>query len=59
MNPRQTPKPTPQPANEAVTAIASELQELAAKAQSLLAKLAESGLMTTEEVTAQRRRFLG
>jgi hypothetical protein len=42
-----------------VTAIATELQELAAKAQSLLAKLAESGLMTTEEVTAQRRRFLG
>jgi PPE-repeat protein len=59
MTPRQTPKPTPQPANEAVTAIATELQELAAKAQSLLAKLAESGLMTTEEVTAQRRRFLG
>ena len=57
--PRQTPKPAPQPANEAVTAIATELQELAAKAQSLLAKLAESGLMTTEEVTAQRRRFLG
>jgi PPE-repeat protein len=59
MTPRQTPKPTQQPPNEAVTAIATELQELAAKAQSLLAKLAESGLMTTEQVTEQKRRFLG
>ena len=57
--PRQSPKPPQQPPNEAVTAIATELQELAAKAQSLLAKLAESGLMTTEEVTEQKRRFLG
>ena len=57
--PVPSPKPTQQPPSEAVTAIATELQELAAKAQSLLAKLAESGLMTTEEVSAQKRRFLG
>ena len=59
LTPRQDPKPTPQPPNEAVTAIATELQELATRAQSLLAKLAESGLLTTEEVTEQKRRFLG
>ena len=52
-----SPKPTQQPPSEAVTAIATELQELAAKAQSLLAKLAESGLMTAEEVTEQKRQF--
>jgi PPE-repeat protein len=56
---RENPKPTQQPPNEVVTAIATELQELASRAQSLLAKLAEAGLMTTEEVTAQKRRFLG
>ena len=59
MTPRQSPKPTTPPPNEAVTAIATELQELATRAQSLLAKLAESGLLTTEEVTEQKRRFLG
>jgi PPE-repeat protein len=53
------PKPTQQPPNDAVTAIATELRELATRAQSLLAKLADSGLMTTEEVTEQKRRFLG
>jgi PPE-repeat protein len=57
--PRESPKPPKQSPNDAVTAIATELQELATKAQSLLAKLAESGLMTTEEVIAQKRRFLG
>jgi PPE-repeat protein len=57
--PRQSPKsPPPQP-TEAVAAIATELQELATRAQSLLAKLAEAGVVTTEEVTAQKRRFLG
>ena len=56
---RGNPKPSQQPPNEAVTAIATELREIAARAQSLLAKLADSGLMTAEEVTQQKRRFLG
>ncbi len=56
-SPRDKPRPRPQ--SDAVTEIATELQELATRAQSLLAKLAEAGLMTTEEVTAQKRRFLG
>ena len=59
MNPREHPKPPQRPATEAVTEIAVELRELASRAQSLLAKLADSGLMTAEEVTAQKRRFLG
>jgi PPE-repeat protein len=60
MTPRVSPpKPTQQPPNDAVTEIATELRELATRAQSLLAKLADSGLMTTEEVTEQKRRFLG
>jgi len=58
MTPRQRPTPPQRPANDAVTEIAAELSELANRAQSLLAKLADSGLMTTEEVTQQRRRFL-
>jgi len=59
MRPRENPKPPQRPANDTVTEIAAELSELATRAQSLLAKLADSGLMTTEEVTQQRRRFLG
>jgi PPE-repeat protein len=59
MTPRQDPKPPQRPPKEAVTEIAAELRELATRAQSLLAKLADSGLMTAEEVTEQRRRFLG
>jgi hypothetical protein len=59
MRPRENPKPPQRPPNDAVTEIAAELSELANRAQSLLAKLADSGLMTTEEVTQQRRRFLG
>ena len=59
LNPRERPKPPQRPATDAVTEIAAELSELANRAQSLLAKLADSGLMTTEEVTQQRRRFLG
>ena len=55
--PRERPKPRQQPANEVVTAIATELQELASRAQSLLARLADSGLLTVEEVTEQRQRF--
>jgi PPE-repeat protein len=58
MTPRESPKPSPQPPQEAITAIATELQELATRAQSLLGKLADAGLMTPEEVTAQKRRFL-
>jgi PPE-repeat protein len=57
--PSPSPKPLTQPPQEAVAAIATELQELATRAQSLLSKLAESGLLTTEEVTEQKRRFLG
>jgi PPE-repeat protein len=57
--PRENPKPTQQPPNEVVTAIATELQELASRAQSLLAKLADSGLVTADEVTEHKRRFLG
>lgn len=55
---REIPKAPQQPPNEAITAIATELQDLAARAQSLLGKLAESGLMTTDEVIEQKRRFL-
>jgi PPE-repeat protein len=57
MTPRANPKPPQRPANETVTEIAVELRELASRAQSLLAKLADSGLMTAEEVTQQKRRF--
>jgi PPE-repeat protein len=57
--PRHSPPPPQQPPHEVVTAIASELQELATRAQSLLAKLAESGLVTADEVIEQKRRFLG
>ena len=56
---RESPKPTQPPPNEVVTAIATELQELASRAQSLLAKLADSGLVTADEVVEQKRRFLG
>jgi len=56
---REKPKPAPGSPNETVTAIATELQELASRAQSLLAKLADSGLVTKDEVTEQKRRFLG
>jgi PPE-repeat protein len=57
--PRENPKPPQRAPSEAVTEIATELRELATRAQSLLAKLADSGLMTAEEVTEQKRRFLG
>ncbi len=57
MTPRGNPKPPQRPANETVTEIAVELRELASRAQSLLAKLADSGLMSAEEVTEQKRRF--
>jgi PPE-repeat protein len=59
LKPRENPKPPQQPPNEVVTAIATELQELASRAQSLLAKLADSGLVTADEVIEQKRRFLG
>jgi PPE-repeat protein len=54
----KNPKPPQLSPNDAVTEIATELQELATRAQSLLAKLADSGLMTTEEVIKHKRRFL-
>jgi PPE-repeat protein len=59
VTPRQSPKPPQPPPNEVVTAIATELQELASRAQSLLAKLADSGLVTADDVVEQKRRFLG
>lgn len=58
VTPRPAPGAAPQPPTEAVAAIASELQELAVRAQSLLSKLADSGLLTTDEVNEQKRRFL-
>jgi hypothetical protein len=59
VTPRENPKPPQRPPSEAVTEIATELRELATRAQSLLAKLADSGLMTADEVIEQKRRFLG
>jgi PPE-repeat protein len=59
ITPRSNPTAPQKPPQDAVAAIATELQELATRAQSLLSKLAESGLLTTEEVTEQKRRFLG
>jgi PPE-repeat protein len=56
---RERAKPQPRPPGGPVTEIAAELQELAARAQSLLAKLHDSGILTDEEVTQQKRRFLG
>jgi PPE-repeat protein len=53
-----TPPQRPQ-ADAAATEIAAELCELAARAQSLLAKLADSGLMTEDEVTEQGRHLRG
>jgi PPE-repeat protein len=57
MTARGNPKPPQRPPNETVTEIAVELRELASRAQSLLTKLADSGLMSAEEVTEQKRRF--
>jgi PPE-repeat protein len=57
MTPRANPKPPQRLANETVTEIAVELRELASRAQSLLAKLADAGLMTAKEVTEAKRRF--
>jgi hypothetical protein len=57
MTSRHTPKPAHQPSSEPVAQIAAELAELATRAQSLLAKLADSGLMTADQVTEQKQRF--
>jgi PPE-repeat protein len=54
---RGNPTPPQRPQGEPVAEIAAELREIAARAQSLLTKLAESGLMTTDEVTEQKQRF--
>jgi PPE-repeat protein len=54
---RGNPKQPQRPLGEPVAEIAAELRELAARAQSLLAKLADSGLMTADEVTEQKQRF--
>jgi len=56
---RENPKPPQRPPGEPVTEIATELCELAARAQSLLAKLHDSGVLTDDEVTQTKRRFLG
>jgi len=56
--PNRVPPKSPQrPQGEPVAEIAAELRELATRAQSLLAKLADSGLMTSDEVTEQKQRF--
>jgi PPE-repeat protein len=57
MTSRATSKPPQRPLEEPVAEIAAELRELATRAQSLLAKLADSGLMTADEVTEQKHRF--
>jgi PPE-repeat protein len=57
VTPRPNPKPPQRPLGEPVAEIAAELRELATRAQSLLAKLADSGLMTADEVTEQTQRF--
>jgi PPE-repeat protein len=54
---RSNPTPPQRPQGEPVAEIAAELRELATRAQSLLTKLAESGLMTADEVTEQKQRF--
>jgi PPE-repeat protein len=54
---RGNPKPPQRPQGEPVAEIAAELREIAARAQSLLAKLADSGLMSADEVTEQKQRF--
>lgn len=58
-DPREKPKPAQRPQGEPVPEIAAELRELASRAQSLLAKLHDSGLMNEQEVSEQKRRFLG
>jgi PPE-repeat protein len=57
MTSRENPKPPQPPRREPVAEIAAELAELATRAQSLLAKLADSGLMTADEVTQHKQRF--
>ena len=54
---RRNPKPSQRAQGEEVMEIAAELRELATRAQSLLTKLADSGLMTADEVTEQKQRF--
>ncbi len=54
---RQTPKPAHLPAGQAVAEIAAELAELATRAHSLLARLADSGLMTGEKLTEEKQYF--
>jgi hypothetical protein len=54
---RGNPKAPERPQGEPVAEIAAELREIAARAQSLLAKLADSGLMSADEVTEQKQRF--
>ncbi len=54
---RGKPMPPQRPQGEPVTEIAAELREIAARAQSLLTKLADSGLMSDDEVTDHKRRL--
>ncbi|QLL05350.1 PPE family protein [Mycobacterium vicinigordonae] len=53
---QETAPPTPP---DSVAEIAAELGALAARAQSLLAKLAEAGCVSAEEATQRKQRFLG
>jgi PPE-repeat protein len=54
---RPSPTPPLRTQGQPVAEIAAELAELATRAQSLLAKLADSGLVTAEEVIEQKQRF--
>ena len=54
---RGNPKPAQRAQSEPVAEIAAELRDLATRAQSLLAKLADSGLMTADDVAEQKQRF--
>jgi hypothetical protein len=53
----EQPKPQEPVGSGVVHEMAAELRELAARAQSLLAKLHDSGLMSAEDITVERKRF--
>ncbi len=56
---RDRGKPQSKSPGVPVTEMAAELRELATRAQAILAMLHDSGILTDEEVTEQKRRFPG